>query len=386
MTEKEQNNETLNKDFKEPKIRFREFKNSWKYENLESLVSIHARIGRQGLKQNEQLDFGDIYLITGTDFKDGLINFKTSKYVSEFRYNQDKNIQLKNDDILITKDGTLGKVAIIRDLSKKATLNSGIYRIRIKDLDKVCPNYLYQYLAAPFLLDFAGKTSIGGTIKHLNQSQIIKFPIPLTILAEQQKICDFLAKLDFKLSFVNNKISILKKYKEGILLRIKRKNNYYIKLGQICDTYQPKTIPRKSFNKNGQFPVYGANGIIGWYDEYNHEYEQIIVGCRGNCGSIQLTRKKSRINGNAMVIKPKHELNINYLYYLLQCVRFDKLVEKSGVPQITCNKIKELKIPLVSNQEIFELLIRLDSKIDALSNKLSKISHLKKFFLKNLFI
>ena len=141
-------------------------------------------------------------MITGTDFENGLINFKTSKYVSEFRYNQDKNIQLQNDDILITKDGTLGKVAIIRNLNKRATLNSGIYRIRINDLTKVDPEYLYQYLSAPFLLNFANKTSIGGTIKHLNQSQIVNFPIPFSTLEEQQKISKFLSHLDFKISII----------------------------------------------------------------------------------------------------------------------------------------------------------------------------------------
>ena len=163
------------------------------------------------------MDIGDIYLITGTDFDNGSINFKTSKYVSEFRYKQDKNIQLQNDDILITKDGTLGKVAIIRNLNKRATLNSGIYRIRINDITKVDPNYLYQYLSAPFLLNFANKTSIGGTIKHLNQSQIVNLPIPLSTLEEQKKISKFLFNLELKIKIVNGKINILKKYKEGIM-------------------------------------------------------------------------------------------------------------------------------------------------------------------------
>lgn len=150
--------------------------------------------------------------------------------------------------------------------------------------------------------------------------------------------------------------------------------------------YQPKTIPQKLFKDGAKYPVYGANGIIGWYDKYNHEDEQIVIGCRGNCGSIQLTRRKSWINGNAMIIKPKNELNLIYLYYILQCVCFDKLIEKSGVPQITCNKMKGLKIPIVSNKKILESLIQLDHKINILKNELSKIDNAKKYLLKNLFI
>ena len=230
------------------------------------MVSIHSRIGWQGLKQSEQLDVGEIYLITGTDFENGLINFKTSKYISEFRYNQDNNIQLQNDDILVTKDGTLGKVAIIRHLNKRATLNSGIYRIRIKDLTKVYPAYLYQYLSAPFLLNFANKTSIGGTIKHLNQSQIINFPIPLSSLEEQQKISKFLSFLDFKINVIKNKISTLKKYRKG-LLKIVCEQGHVCLLDEVLSEEIHKT------KVNNEYPIISSTreGVFLQKDYFNHQ-------------------------------------------------------------------------------------------------------------------
>ena len=90
---------------------------------------MHARIGWQNLRTSEFLDSGNYMLITGTDFEDGGINFDTCHYVERERYEQDKHIQIKNGSILITKDGTLGKVAYVQGLSMPATLNAGVFNV-----------------------------------------------------------------------------------------------------------------------------------------------------------------------------------------------------------------------------------------------------------------
>ena len=172
----------------------------------------------------------------------------------------------------------------------------------------------------------------------------------------------------------------------GIYSKIKNKSKESLKLGDFCDAYQPQTIPQKKFKTNGLYPVYGANGIIGFYDKYNHQGKQVIVGCRGNCGSVNLTEEKSWINGNAMVIKPKNGFNLITLFYLLHCVNFNKITEKSGVPQITCSRIKEIRIPTVSNEQIIESLILFDKKINVFNEKLNITIEIKNFLLSNLFI
>ena len=76
-------------------------------------------------------------LITGTDFNDGAVNYSTCHFVEKERYEQDKHIQIKNGSILITKDGTLGKVAYVQGLSMPATLNAGVFNVEINDETKV---------------------------------------------------------------------------------------------------------------------------------------------------------------------------------------------------------------------------------------------------------
>ncbi len=97
---------------------------------LGECCKVHARIGWQALTKAEHMQTGDYLLITGTDFKDNEVNYFSCKYVTKDRYEMDKNIILKNDDVLITKDGTIGKVAIVHNLPKPATLNSGVFVVR----------------------------------------------------------------------------------------------------------------------------------------------------------------------------------------------------------------------------------------------------------------
>ena len=157
---------------------------------------MHARIGWQNLRTSEFLDSGDYMLITGTDFKDGTIDYSTCHYVEKERYDQDKNIQVHDGSILITKDGTLGKVAYIQGLTKPATLNAGVFNVEIKDKNIINEKYLFQYLKAPFLMDYVLKKATGGTIKHLNQNILVDFPIAMSSIKEQAKIGIYFQSLD----------------------------------------------------------------------------------------------------------------------------------------------------------------------------------------------
>lgn len=106
-------------------------------------------------------------MITGTDFLDGRINFDNCYYVDKQSYQQDKNIQVKTGSILITKDGTIGKVAIVSHLNKPTTLNAEVFNIVIKE-PNVDEKYLYQYLASPFLMNYVSKRVTLGNMKRLS--------------------------------------------------------------------------------------------------------------------------------------------------------------------------------------------------------------------------
>ena len=181
---------------KTPSIRFKGFTDDWEQRKLSELATMHARIGWQNLRTSEFLDAGDYMLITGTDFEDCKVNYSTCHYVEKERYDQDKNIQIKNGNILITKDGTLGKVAYVEGLCLPATLNAGVFNVEVKDENKTDSKYLFQFLKAPFLMDYVSKKATGGTIKHLNQNILVDIPIATPSKAEQVRIGEYFSNLD----------------------------------------------------------------------------------------------------------------------------------------------------------------------------------------------
>lgn len=209
-----QNGETV------PRMRLPGFTGAWEPRKLSELASIHARIGWQNLRTSEFLDSGDYMLITGTDFNDGAINFSTCHYVERERYEQDRNIQIHNGSILITKDGTLGKVAYVQGLSMPATLNAGVFNVQIKDANIVDEKYLFQYLKAPYLMDYVSKKATGGTIKHLNQNILVDFPVVMPKKSEQILIGAYFQQLDSLITFHQRKLEKVQKIKQGMMQQL----------------------------------------------------------------------------------------------------------------------------------------------------------------------
>ena len=140
----------------------------WKTLSIGRCCSIKARIGWQGLKKTEYQSSGEYVLVTGTDFLNGRIDWKSCVYVSKKRYEQDNNIQIVKHDILITKDGTIGKVAFLDDVPCLGTLNSGIFVVRSHSLE-LDQCYLSKIFES-FIFDaFLESLVAGSTINHLYQ-------------------------------------------------------------------------------------------------------------------------------------------------------------------------------------------------------------------------
>ena len=107
--------------------------------------------------------------------------------------------------------------------------------------------------------------------------------------------------------------------------------------------------------------VFGANGVIGRYDKFNHEESEVLVTCRGaTCGTLNRSEPKSWITGNAMVVKPKDErLSKEFLYSLLTASDLSSTISGSAQPQITRQGLAPFQIPLppleVQNEVVAEI-------------------------------
>jgi type I restriction enzyme S subunit len=196
------------------------FSEEWNNFNLMKHSKIKARIGWQGLKKSEYLDNGYALLVTGTDFDDGRVQWDSCHYVTRTRYEQDRNIQLQNNDILITKDGSLGKAALVQGLTKPATLNSGIFVIRPMQnaYDSI---FVYHILSSFVFKNFLDKLSAGSTIIHLYQKDVGKFEflLPPTI-AEQKAIAAVLSEMDVDIAALEEKLAKYRQVKQGMMQQL----------------------------------------------------------------------------------------------------------------------------------------------------------------------
>ena len=193
------------------------FTGEWKMVKLGKLSTIKARIGWQGLTTAEYLTDGEYYLVNGINIEAGKVIWRKCFMVDKKRYNQDKNIQLRKHDVLVSKDGTIGKVAYVTDLPKLATLNSGVFVIRTTD-STILQEYLARIFLSKWFDNFVKKITAGSTIVHLYQKDIVgfSFMVPPTI-AEQRAIAKILSDMDDEISILERKLEKVKAVKQGMM-------------------------------------------------------------------------------------------------------------------------------------------------------------------------
>jgi len=192
---------------------------SWNFKRIKYLAQLKGRIGWQGLTSDEYTDAGP-FLITGVDFSDGGINWESCVHITEERWAEAPEIHIKNGDLLITKDGTVGKVAIVENLQGKASLNSGV--LLIKTSDEYSKKFLYWVLLSEeFWTWFRLKNAGNSTIIHLYQNDFAEFSYTFPDITEQNAIADFLdkecAQIDSIAVDLEKQITLLQQYKKSLI-------------------------------------------------------------------------------------------------------------------------------------------------------------------------
>jgi len=193
-----------------------------KIKRLKYLASLKGRIGFHGLKTSDFTTEGP-FLITGTDFLNGSINWETCVHVTMKRYLEDPYIQIKEGDFLITKDGTIGKTAIVDNLPYEASLNSGVMLVRSLR-GEFLNKYLFWIINSRIFDEFVELTKTGSTVMHLYQHSFGNFKIPLPEKSIQQKIIDGIEEVVFRLNKAilkaQTEIEKAKEYQESLITQV----------------------------------------------------------------------------------------------------------------------------------------------------------------------
>ncbi len=373
---------------------------------------MHARIGWQNLRTSEFLDTGNYMLITGTDFENGEINYSSCHFVERERYEQDKHIQVQNGSILITKDGTLGKVAYVQDLPMPATLNAGVFNVKTKDEMKVDSTYLFQYLKAPFLMNYVDKKATGGTIKHLNQNILVDFPILMSSKKEQEAIGAFFNNLEYLITLHQRKYDKLVKIKKAMLEKMFPKNGNSvpeIRFKGFTDDWEQRKVSelfrvtrgyvlaatQTETDKTDEmpYPVYSSQtkdkGLMGYYKDYLYEDAITWTTDGANAGTVNYRAGKfyctnvcgvllsNEVKANQMIAEALNNVAKGYVSYV-------------GNPKLMNNVMADIVIQIPTQAEEREQLSSFFAVLDRLitlhQRKIEKLQKIKKAMLEKMFV
>jgi type I restriction enzyme S subunit len=191
----------------------------WILKKLSYNTYMKGRIGWQGLKHEEFTEVGP-YLITGMNFKDGVIRWDEVYHITQERYNEAPEIQLHIGDVLMTKDGTIGKLLFIDKLPAPASLNSHLLVLRPTD-NSYLPKYFYYQLMSDWFLIHIELNKTGTTFYGITQEAVGRYKMLLPPIEEQQKIVDYidhwLNKYENTKEQLFTQIEKLKEYRKSLI-------------------------------------------------------------------------------------------------------------------------------------------------------------------------
>lgn len=333
---------------------------------------------------------GDFPWVSAKDLKTPIINDSIDRLTQDGI--AEANIAPKNSLLILVRGMTLYKDVPVCITGRDVAFNQDIKALIVSN--EVTPLYLLYYLKAMKsrlreLVDSAGH----GT-GRLNSNSLERFPVIVPSVRIQHAIADLLSTWDQAIEKTERLIAAKEKrfiwLQNNLIRKSKLQESWSkIKISDVCNLYQPRTISKNELNSDGQYKVFGANGVIGFHNQYNHDDAEVVITCRGaTCGTINFTEPKSWITGNAMVIKPKdNRLDRQYLFYFLKTTNFNTVISGAAQPQITRQDLAPLMIilpPIQKQNKIAHILIMLQQEIDLLKKQLEAYRQQKRGLMQKL--
>lgn len=349
----------------------------WKITRIKYMSSLKGRIGWQGLTSEEYQDDG-AYLITGVDFLDGGIDWENCVHVPMKRWEEAKDIQIQNGDLLITKDGTIGKVAIVSDMPGETSLNSGV--LRIMPFEGYSRRFLYWVLQSDeFWNWFNYKNAGNSTIVHLYQGDFAEFYYTFPDYQEQRRIADYLdkhcAKLDKIIANLERQIELLQKYKKSLITEtvtkglnknVEMKDSGIAWVGAIpkdwtitkvkylCNMRSGDNLVSEDIQEDGDYPVYGGNGVRGYFDHFTNDGMYPVIGRQGAlAGNVHIVDGKFWATDHAVVVYCHDNFDKMFAYYLFQAMNLNQYAyETAAQPGLAVIKLLNLKCCVPADMNI----------------------------------
>ena len=312
---------------------------------------------------------------------------KDNTYISISKYDESPEIMIKQGDVIFVKTGsTVGKVAYVDKLICKTTLNPQV--VVLKDIK--CDNYILSVIMST--RKFQNKIqriTVGGAVPTLSQVAMGNIFISLPTAKEQEKISKFISLIDERIATQNKIIDKLQSLIRGIAQKIVHSNKTNVRLSE-CVECSSSTLQESDVCEHGAYPVYGANGIVGYLDNYNTEGEAVYIIKDGSgVGTVSYVTGKCSATGTLNTLQAKEGYSLQYLYYLLKVFNFEPYKTGMAIPHIYFKDYGKAKFfcPSYTEQlQYAQSLSAIDSKLLVEKNILTSLSMQKQYLIRQMFI
>ncbi|MFK2598397.1 restriction endonuclease subunit S [Bacteroides fragilis] len=389
---------TINNEHKKlnvPNLRFPEFQGEWeKYElgDICDIITDFVAAGsfaslRENVKYYQENNYAQ--LIRTIDLKNNFTN-SDFVYVDEVAYDFLWRVQLKEPNIVLPNIGAnIGEKYYVKpqDLPKnKNVLGPNAILLRSKCNDT---HFVYFRLSTSSY-DNEMKKLVGASGQpKFNKTDLKKVSLFMPSLIEQKRIAYFLALLEERIATQNKIIDKLQSLIKGIAQKIVRSNKPNVRLYE-CVECSSSTQQESEVCEQGAYPVYGANGIVGYLDDYNTEGEAVYIIKDGSgVGTVSYVTGKCSATGTLNTLQAKDGYSLQYLYYLLKVFNFEPYKTGMAIPHIYFKDYGKAKVFCPSYTEQLQyarLLSAIDSKLSVEKNTLRNLSLLKQYLLRQMFI
>lgn len=332
---------------------------------LGDFLYIKGRIGWKGLKKKEYLTTGDYRIINGESLTTDDIDWDKAGYITKERYDESPEIMLENNDILISKDGTIGKIGFVKELDKPTTVASGIFVVRNLKPEIINTRFIYNFLCSKYFKDFIVTRTEGSVIPHLYQKDFVELDFPLPSLEVQNKIVSILDNISDKMDLnkqINKNLEqqVLTLYRNRFIDTINDERRICC-ADEYFDISIGKTPPRKEtqwFSTNPQEVTWVSisdMGTCGLYISSSSEQltreaverhnvkivpdNTVLLSFKLTVGRIAITNGEMTTNEAIAHFKTdKKEIN-EYLYCYLKCFNYQTMGSTSSIATAVNSKI-----------------------------------------------
>lgn len=318
--------------------------------------------------------------------------FIAPEYEAAFR-----NKRLRSGDLLTMRTGYPGVTAIVpAQYDSAQSFTTLITRLKKSEVDA---EFLCHYINSHYGQTFFVQSQIGGAQKNVNAGTLRLMPLLLPLKEEQRAIATALSDVDALIAGLEKLIAKKRDLKQAAMqqlltgqTRLPGFSGGWVtkRLSELAELYQPTTIAASEFTDFG-YPVYGANGVVGFFSQKNHSTWQVTVTCRGStCGTVNRTVDECWITGNAMVLYCDENIALNkeFFYHLLSHQDLSGCISGTGQPQIVRSPLAAFGVTLPASIDeqiaIATVLSDMDAEIIALEARLAKTRFLKQGMMQEL--